>query len=207
VCLVTFNYDRMLEEALPTVGIEIRELSDYIASDNYKVIKPHGSVDWGREVETPVTVSNRNAWEIADELIDRAPELVISQRYQRVNQRPIGLYGQSVFFPALAIPVEKKTEYECPADHLETLRNFIPRATKLLVVGWHATEYRFLKLLAKDLPIKVQIMIVSGSRDGATDVSKRLDDSFIRTQVQSLTYEQGFTHFVQNRAGDEFLRA
>jgi hypothetical protein len=47
VCLVTFNYDRLIEDALPAVGVEIRELSDYVGSDTYKLIKLHGSINWG----------------------------------------------------------------------------------------------------------------------------------------------------------------
>jgi hypothetical protein len=47
VCLVTFNYDGMLENALPSVGLYVRELRDYITSEEYKIIKPHGSVKLG----------------------------------------------------------------------------------------------------------------------------------------------------------------
>ena len=36
VCLVTFNYDKILESALPVLGIDIRDLAGYITNDNYK---------------------------------------------------------------------------------------------------------------------------------------------------------------------------
>ena len=42
VCLVTFNYDTLLEDALPTVGLKVLEIADYISSDRYKLIKLHG---------------------------------------------------------------------------------------------------------------------------------------------------------------------
>jgi hypothetical protein len=54
VCIVTFNYDTMLEAALPTVGLNIRSIGDYVAGTKHKVIKLHGSVNWGREVAPPV---------------------------------------------------------------------------------------------------------------------------------------------------------
>lgn len=47
VCLVTFNYDRMIEDALSSVGVAITDdLASYIASD-FPLIKLHGSVDGG----------------------------------------------------------------------------------------------------------------------------------------------------------------
>jgi hypothetical protein len=57
VCLVTFNYDRMLDWAMPTVGVTIAQLKDYVANEDYKVIKVHGSVNWARLVEAPFTMT------------------------------------------------------------------------------------------------------------------------------------------------------
>src|ERR1700674_1887596 len=52
ICIVNFNYDVMLEDALPTVGVDTSSLVGYIAHDSWKIIKPHGSVDWVRPVDT-----------------------------------------------------------------------------------------------------------------------------------------------------------
>ncbi len=90
VCLVTFNYDRMLEEVLPTVGVNIRGLPDYIASDDYQLIKLHGSVDWAREVDTTTIENLTNPWQVAEELIERAADLNITDRYHLVTRYPIG---------------------------------------------------------------------------------------------------------------------
>ena len=45
VRLVTFNYDTMIEQALPSVGVKIAAMHDYI-SQRYALIKHHGSVNW-----------------------------------------------------------------------------------------------------------------------------------------------------------------
>ena len=51
VCFVTFNHDTMLEEAIPTLGVEKpTAIQDYIKSPHYKLIKVHGSVNWGRMI-------------------------------------------------------------------------------------------------------------------------------------------------------------
>ncbi len=208
VCLVTFNYDRLLEQALPIVGMQIRKLSDYIGSDTYKVIKPHGSIDWGREVKTPVTIQKKGSWEIAHELVDRAAELAVSQRYRLVaDPYPIAHGGDCALFPALAIPVEKKVEYECPPDHLDALDRCITQVTKLLVIGWRATEYQFLKRLAGQLPRKLDFMVVAGSGEGSAEVGRRLHEAGIATEGRFFPYEHGFTEFVESRAGYDIVRA
>ena len=47
VCLVTFNYDTMLEDALSEMRVQLSsEMSSYIADDVCKVFKVHGSVNW-----------------------------------------------------------------------------------------------------------------------------------------------------------------
>jgi hypothetical protein len=118
VVLVTFNYDRLIEEALNSIGTTITDIPDYIKHDRFKLFKLHGSVHWGREVETPIAdVVNRNAWEIGRELIDRASELKISDRYRMSPHRPIGKIDNVPLFPAIAIPVETKRNFECPGDH------------------------------------------------------------------------------------------
>ena len=81
ICLVTFNYDTMLEDALSVVGMNIENIADYIASDRYKLIKLHGSVNWGREVDTPIENLGRLAdWDVAYELMESVPNLAVSQR-------------------------------------------------------------------------------------------------------------------------------
>jgi len=206
VCLVTFNYDRMLEDALPSVGIVLNGLPDYIASERYKIIKPHGSVDWGREVETPVDVKSRTAWQVLEELIGRAAELQISQRFHRAPEFPTARMGGSALFPALAIPVQQKSEFECPAEHIEALRQRVTQTTKLLVIGWRATEFHFLELLKQYLPSKLDVLVVAGGGKGAaTEISQRLQANRVGTAFRE--YDQGFTEFIENRAADEFLRA
>ena len=195
----------MLEDALPTVGVGIQGLPDYIANDNYKVIKLHGSVHWAREVDTPIAnLSGRNTWQVAYELIDRAADLAISQRFRMVTEYPIGKLDQLALFPALAIPVETKGGYECPPEHLEALRVWVPEMTKLLIIGWRATEVPFLRLLAENLRHEPRVMVVAGGSDAAAQVIERLQQAGIEGQFH--VAKGGFTEFVVNREADEFLK-
>jgi hypothetical protein len=51
-------------------------------------------------------------------LIDRADGLKVTNRFRIVNEHPIGKVNGMPLVPAIAIPVEIKTEFECPNDHL-----------------------------------------------------------------------------------------
>lgn len=119
VLLVTFNYDRMIESALSSLKISISEISHYIQHNTFKLFKLHGSVHWAREVDSPITnIGELNQWQVASDLIDTAPNLKITDRWRLVDTRPIGKIGDTPLFPAIAVPVEMKRDFECPNDHL-----------------------------------------------------------------------------------------
>lgn len=211
VCLVTFNYDTLIERILPTVYIKIKGLDDYILDERYKLIKLHGSANWGREIETPITDANKREFSlVANELIDQAPDLKITDNYLMVNWKqkespyiPVYFDRQEPFFPALAIPVETKQNFECPHKHLEVLEGFIPRVTKLLVIGWRASEIHFSKLLAANLTRGLRgTMVVTGTRDEGREVIGKLQSAGVKENLY--LSEHGFTHFVL-RELDEFL--
>lgn len=174
VCLVTFNYDTMLDAALPTVGVQLRSIDEYISS-KYKVIKVHGSVSWAREVESPVEHPEQvNDDQLVRILIEKAADLKLTDRYHLANQRPtVRIDPLRVAIPAIAIPVQTKGEFECPADHIATLRECLKDVTKLLVVGWQANDMHFLKLL-HDGQQAMNAWVVAGGPENARGVIANL---------------------------------
>jgi hypothetical protein len=106
----------------------------------------------------------------------------------------------------LAIPVETKNDFECPAEHLAVLREFVPKVTKILIVGWRATEAHFLKLLVDNLKMDgVRIMAVSGGLHEAGLIRMNLQKVGIDCWFRGA--QGGFTKFIETREGDEFLKA
>jgi hypothetical protein len=70
VCLVTFNYDTLIEDAIRLFGTrsDQTEVSDVEKVDQivfgnpfYKLFKLHGSVNWARTVQYPINYPNNNA--------------------------------------------------------------------------------------------------------------------------------------------------
>ena len=210
VCLVTFNYDTMLDPAMPTVGLTIRGLKDYIAGAEYMLVKVHGSVNWAHEVESPdFGHLDQDPDRFIQVMIEQAPELKLGQNFHYTAQLPIFSSKDSkVVIPALAIPVETKTDssFECPTDHLETLRAFLPEVKKILIIGWRGTEAHFLKLLKDNLTraVAVPTMVIAGNKEQAESIAQTINREAI--PIKSEKAEGGFTDFILRKQGEEFLK-
>jgi hypothetical protein len=217
VCLVTFNYDTLLEEAFVSLDMGFKSLNDYISSNNYKVIKLHGSVNWARELSSPMEASKLNHLQMANDLIAQADGLQPSDRYHFIpedNRREWlvsymqvpGKPGFQAVFPAIAIPLEKKTEYECPPEHINVLTECISKTDKLLIIGWKGAEESFVKLLVKGLKKSIPIMVVSRSRDSADRICGALVASGIDGENWVLA-ERGFSDEIRSGAIENFVRS
>ena len=208
--MVTFNYDTLLEHSLPDVGLKIETISDYVSGHpGYVVVKLHGSVNWSREIDSPTDFPQTNDQAgIRRELIRRAAELVVSTRYVQQSPYSIALHEGKVVFPAIAIPVERKSQFECPSDHFDALRSRLPNVRKILVIGWRAMEEHFLKILSEHLRAPLEVLVVDGSNENAADVEGRLEKvigSLVPGRIQSVS--GGFTEFVVGRRAVSFLES
>jgi hypothetical protein len=173
VCFVTFNYDTMLEQSLTELwGVKFDDLGSYTSHPHFKLIKLHGSIDWGLEL-------NGNMRNVVPSLLVGASlgGIDVSQHFRKVVHTPMVFENQTYGFPALAIPVEKKSEFVCPPEHLRELADSLPTVTKIITVGWRATEQKFLTMLKKPLTGlqgDVDLMVVSGTIEGATETNTNL---------------------------------
>jgi hypothetical protein len=174
VCFVTFNYDTMLDEELARLlRVQLfRRMSEYAQVD-YALIKLHGSINWGREVDG----ANFPTGASYHTLIEAAGSLEVSDRYRVMDGRPIYQVPNevAVVFPALSIPVVNKDEFSCPRTHVELLSGMLPKVTKVISIGWRATEVEFLKMMQSKIEVKhPPLMIVSGDDQGAIETYNNL---------------------------------
>jgi hypothetical protein len=167
ILLVTFNYDTLLEAALKSeCGMEFKVANDYISGVNFKLFKLfklHGSENWGRFVRSgPVGLSGRanlNPWALPHEMIKHAALLKFTDDYIVTGS---GLpYKGPPLYPAIAIPVVNKEIFECPQTHIGELAALIPSVTKVLTIGWRASELHFLKMLHSLK--KIDLVAVAGT--------------------------------------------
>jgi hypothetical protein len=109
-------------------------------------------------------------------------------------------------FPALAIPLVTKLDFECPRAHRELLHECIPLVSKILVIGWRGAEKHFLTLLsALDGSRRIPGLVVAGDRGRASEVIVGLARASDR--VTWSASEGGFSDFVTSGEADSFLSA
>jgi hypothetical protein len=204
VCFVTFNYDTMLEQAMEQVlGYQFDDFSRYVSRETYSLIKLHGSISWGWEIDALRKPRNPN------EVINAAADLKLSEQHRRVSRHPMLFDDGSVGFPAISIPVHKKDEFACPREHVEALARLLPNVTKIITIGWRASEEKFLAMLTArltGLKRNLDLLVVSGSVKGARETIANLGHLTAHFSTKQ-SIEEGFTGLIHH-IGDlgTFLR-
>jgi hypothetical protein len=211
--LVTFNYDLMIEKALRNFGIAINQLPDYINGRTFKLIKLHGSVDWARQVTAPVIDFRRGMTQesVAKEIVEKSADIKVGPYHRMTGAPPHGIIEYQecgnpalcAAYPAIAIPVETKS-YECPKGHLEVLEEFLPKVTKILVIGWRGAEKYFRSLL-DNLRTEPRVMVVSPGEADQTIAKMREVTRLSRAEFQPVN--GGFSEFTVGRFAEDFLRS
>jgi hypothetical protein len=195
VCLVTFNYDLLLERALYTFGFKSRDPEGYLDSHPIlKLFKLHGSVEWSRIADLPKGLRLQ-----PQALIEDVNTIQLTDKFVRAIATDPGQmhdFGRPIF-PAIAIPVQTKSkdDFECPPTHLNYLAEMLPHVTKILIIGWQAKEAHFLKMLRSNLPKLGHVMVVG---ENASD-SERIRKYFLDEIKLDLPNSGGSTSFLIDR--------
>jgi len=204
VFCVTFNYDTLLEDSLgrdPRIDLRINRMSDYVMGI-YKVIKPHGSINWSHHISMVPglhpNLAMRNEDDYIPTIIDNAGELRIDDAIElkHVSRDPQ--------YPALAIPVETKSDYECPKEHIDKLWEFLPSVKIVISVGWRAREEHFMQRLVQGLSSEVKWQIVSSNQQSAEEVKKHMEQTGIKGDIFA-TSASGFTAYETSVEAKRFL--
>jgi hypothetical protein len=172
VCLVTFNYDTLIEAALAHYGMQFEVPNDYITGAEFKLFKLHGSANWGRHLEGNLPAALLRAppndpWGDPHLVIRHVDAANISDNFT-VSGIPGRKHAGPPLYPAIAIPVLRKDTYECPHSHVGALTKLIPQVTRVLAIGWRGTELHFQHMLRQLGPIK--IVTVAGSKEEAQKI-------------------------------------
>jgi UDP-2,3-diacylglucosamine pyrophosphatase LpxH len=176
IVFVTFNYDTMLEKALAkNFHREIEQFDHYLFAYNFKIIKLHGSINWGLEVDSPLPAHTGTVSKAIIDMARTPHQLIVSKDYRIVKHLPMPLLEDGrALFPALAIPVENKFDYVCPTDHVQELYKALPRVRKVITIGWRGVEMDFLLKLPTSLAAQPALMIISDTDNSATETHANL---------------------------------
>jgi hypothetical protein len=209
VCLLTFNYDTLLEDGLQDLGFEIRQMNDYTVGQRaFRLFKIHGSINWG-QVVMRAGADVRYPQVALSQMIDRFTELEITDTYHVCDPDSMGFYGGMPMFPAIAIPVEKKNEFVCPPTMLNQLVKLLPLVDKILSIGWRGTEEHFLQLLRTHLMQGVKLYTVAGTPMEAVNINRKmvetLSGKLSEADCQADPQPTGFTEFMRSLRVIPFL--
>lgn len=200
VTFVTFNYDRMLEDAFrDTVNIPFVGIEDYTCRDDYWLIKPHGSVDWGREVGHTDFFPGG----IGD-VIDKASDLDESDRVVVTDGSMRRAGGEVQAAPAIAIPTRTKTRFQCPPDHVDALKEGLREVDWVLVIGWRGQEQYFLDLCKEGLHPGTRLLVVDENKENADGIRAQLHEVLSQTRTAASVH-QGFSALVWDEAFLDYL--
>jgi SIR2-like protein len=199
VIFVTFNYDVLLDGALGQIDVKVGEsLESYTENPQYRLIKPHGSVNWFHKVPVP----NRSAHPYYMQIV---PGLA-KEELKAADGFFIAPEGSDIDdidgIPALSIPVAKKTNFEMPREHLAVLKEAIPQVTHLLIIGWRGNEQHFVALLRALDRERLASLVVSGHVSSAKEVATALDLDNIPPHLSA----GGFSTFLGGAELRDFLR-
>jgi hypothetical protein len=163
VCLLTFNYDTFLDQALARhLGINV--LPEGCWHRHYALVRCHGSLNWAYEVlDEQINVPDFTEQQMCTRLCTAEPLTLSPLRMFGSNANPPKGHGK-LLVPAIAIPAEPKSEFICPKEHVEILEEHIPQFTKVLLIGWKGVEEHVRRALS-GLRADVRGLVVSGSED------------------------------------------
>ena len=202
--LITFNYDRLIEDALKSVRVNITSIHDYIQHNEFKLFKLHGSVNWGKEILGGMeNITDLDSWKIVSRVIEAAPQLELGSLFHVVTEHPIARHGDKALFPAIAVPVETNKNFECPEEHLVHLKELLPRVKTMIILGWRGTEKHFLEILKSSCHTGVQVCTVAESLEAANAILEQLQDAGLK--INGTPFGEGFTEFVIRREVERFL--
>jgi len=211
VCLVTFNYDLLLDRALISFGYNQQPLERHFeAHPILKLFKPHGSVNWARFLDGPPNTSPSGRLNI-EQLIEKADTIKLTDEYlvaDPTNPHQMFEVGRPIV-PAIAIPVQTKTEdtFEWPPRHRAYLEELLPAVTKILIVGWQAREAHFLQMLRSAVSWRglTHLFVVGKNAEDARAILNYFAGELGRMPGNHSVAREGFSQFVVGGEGDTFI--
>ncbi len=197
-CIVTFNYDSLLERNMPVNNI--KRMNDYVNGDK-KIVKLHGSHDW-TYIQRKDSFFFGREFQDGYELCCKEPSFLqkIKETNPPIKLSEIDSHSESrdfFKFPALAIPLNGKDKFLCPPGHISSLTEELNRVDRILIIGWKAGDPWLLNLLKEHNACEgKRILVVSGSSSGAQEVAKVIKNKLNIEQKQIECYVGGFTQFM-----------
>jgi hypothetical protein len=207
ILFFTLNYDLLLDRALCKFeDIMFRSMKDYLPdSRKWSLIKPHGSVNWGRQFLNARADTQNPDLVLA--ALGQEPDLaedveVVTSGLQGIenNQRS---YDGRMFFPAMALPARGEKSFVCPEQHLEEADRFFAECKNFLFVGFSGLDPHVLDLFKGVSSVETLRIVNGAGKDGSELYEKLLSKNgeFRPLDAESgdgPIFEGGFRAFMES---------
>lgn len=201
VAFITTNYDLFIDQALSAESdIILDDMSKYISDEKkWLYVKLHGSVNWGRNIKRE---GIRNPGASLGALLDNVARLNLdTELEEKIEVVSTYLNRPNVeerYYPAITVPVDNKYEFNCPSEHVETLKLFLQDCKNFLIIGSSGKDQDVIDLLKQHTRYVNFVTVVCNST--AEQTKERFKDAISQFQPAGWRdYDGGFSKFVHSR--------
>ncbi len=182
VYFISFNYDFLLEKAFERKILKrkINSIDDYIGHRKIKIIKPHGSSNWGRRIKKITRKSNSDP--TLHKQLYAFPSIMKEEKssfeydsdieithYSQLDKLSKVKKGYIHYIPQIILPLKTKSDFIIPESHKSILEDSLKRANKILTIGWKSGERKFLQQMRETLNANnVSITVVDPNADAVS---------------------------------------
>lgn len=188
IALVTFNYDEMLDwSAKSQVGDwDLREFPSFVERRDWRLYKLHGSTGWSRVVRVMTQVVHGDSEGVIREgagINFEEGELRARRWGTAMPTRETGLAA-----PGIAVPTNLKQTFSCPQEHIDRFAGDVDNVSRMIVVGWRASEPHALELLER-VPRGYDLAICDLNDEGTSVVRRNM--GVVAERARTVTAVQG----------------
>jgi len=209
ILVINLNYDTLFESALQIISdIKFNTIDSYFnASQKWKVLKPHGSVNWIKRLvhDFPAITSPEPNLEEIDKLDDLKFDGAI--QIAGINTHYLAHQGRDrCTYPCMVIPVEGKYDFCCPESHINESKELLKECNSFLIIGSSMKD----KDVEQDLlrgnitkPLK-KIGFVN-QMDTNLEEYHLLKNKVVGLLGPYLLFNEGFSGFIDTEKSSQFL--
>lgn len=208
VLFLTVNYDLLLDREIELLfDHRFRQMGHYISHNQWKLVKLHGSVNWGFRF-APGIVNDREECLAAlsamvEEPTPQKDGIFILENHQTY------CHGGYFIHPAIAVPIAGKSGFLCLDDIANAARENIARSTDFLILGCRMADEDVLDLFGAVAQVN-RIKIVDAGLESSLDILHRMADHCrafrpLNNRGECLS-KSGFSDFVTSGELRAFLK-
>jgi hypothetical protein len=214
VMFLCLNYDLLLDSAIASYeNRKFETMDSYIPEDKkWLLIKPHGSVNWAREI---VNCPSDGAFGCRPFDLNEIPRFAPDAQLRLVlpsTPRPYDYYvpgcaTDRYLYPQIVIPADKPKDFACPDSHNQLARAFVKNCANLLIIGFSGHDDDIVSILGA-IPKRTRLMIVGMGKRDAEQTFRRICSrapTLKHKELAPVFYNGGLSRFIESGKLEEYL--